>query len=291
MTRSPFKVRHSVITAFGRRRFALLAAVLAPLSWLACNQKVEPTSIVLATTTSVYDSGLLGYLLPHFREQTGIDVRVVAVGTGQALELGRRGDADVLITHAPRAESLFVVQGFGEERRPFMRNHFVLVGPTSDPARVRQATGILDALRRIARARARFVSRGDDSGTHQRELQLWVTLKLNPTGEWYIRSGSGMAQTLRVASELRAYTLTDLATYLANRDKLKLTVLIDRDRLLENTYSVIVVRRDKPDEQRLLAARTFESFLFRDETKAIIRNFRDKKTGIPLFEPLEAGAQ
>ena len=252
----------------------------------SCSTESARTTIVLATTTSVYDAGLLQRLLPPFESSTAVDVKVIAVGTGQALELGRRGDADVLITHAPKAESLFVARGYGERRLPFMRNQFVVVGPPGDPAGIAGSPTVVDAFTRIATSRSSFVSRADGSGTHLKEKEVWRRASLRPSGDWYVRCGAGMAQTLRVASELGAYTLTDRGTFLANRRHLRLQELFRGDPLLHNVYSVILVRHENPREPRAQAAEALARFLLSDEAKSIIATFREKQTGQLLFEPL-----
>ena len=181
-------------------------------------------SLTLATTTSTQDSGLLDVLVPLFTKETGIEVKVVAVGSGQALEIGRRGDADVLLTHAPEAEQRFMSDGHGESRREVMYNDFVLVGPKDDPAHVQGtdfagAAAIVDALRQIAAAKATFVSRGDESGTHMKEKAIWEKATVTPQGDWYLSAGSGMAATLRLASERRGYVLADRGTFLSQQEQ------------------------------------------------------------------------
>ena len=205
-----------------------------------CAAKPMP-SITLATTTSVQDSGLLDTLVPMFREQTGIEVKVVAVGTGQALQLARRGDADVLIVHDPESEQRFMDEGQGESRRQIMHNDFVLVGPPDDSAGLKSAKSIVAAFQQIASKRALFVSRGDESGTHLREKAIWKKAGIMPEGEWYLRAGGGMGLILGIANEKRAYSLSDRGTYLAIRDKLDLTIIREGDPILLNRYSVMVV--------------------------------------------------
>ncbi len=195
-------------------------------------------SLILATTTSTQDSGLLDELLPAFTRDTGWQVKTLAVGSGQALELGRRGEADVLLVHSPAAEQKFVAEGTAGQRRLVMHNDFVLVGPPADPAGIRGAPSV-DAMSKIAANQALFVSRGDDSGTHAREKELWTRAGITPGGAGYQSTGQGMAATLRVASEKGGYTLTDRATYLANRDSLQLAVLSEGDPSLLNVYHVI----------------------------------------------------
>lgn len=258
---------------------------IASLLWLSgCRNTPEPVeTITLATTTSTRDSGLLDTLLPVFRRQTGIDVKVVAVGTGQALEMGRRGDADVLLTHAPDAEKQFVADGFGEHRTLVMYNDFVLVGPRDDPANVRDANSVVAAFAQVVDSKSSFVSRGDESGTHMREREIWEHADLTPTGGWYIEAGSGMAQTLRVANEKNAYTLADRGTFLAQRQGLEVVILCEGDSQLHNQYAVIPVNPETHSHVNSKAARRFAEFLTSDETQAMIAKFGIDRFGQPLF--------
>jgi tungstate transport system substrate-binding protein len=239
----------------------------------------------LATTTSTQDSGLLDYLLPDFRQQTGIEVKVVAVGTGQALELGRRGDADVLLTHAPAAEEKFMAEGFGSERHRVMYNDFVVAGPKADPAGVRGKTSAAEVFRQIAQAGSLFVSRDDESGTHQKEREVWAKAGVEPQGPWYVRAGAGMAQALRMATEKQAYLLTDRATFLALRKELELEILVQGDALLLNRYAVIVVNPQKHPHVRHDAARQFAEFLISPAVQRKIADFGKDKYGEALFFP------
>ncbi len=252
------------------------------------SQPAVTSSITLATTTSARDSGLLDVLAPRFREQTGIEVKVVAVGSGQALELARRGDADVLLTHSPAAEQKFVDEGFGIERREVMHNDFVIVGPPSDPAGVKGESSVSTALALIANAQSPFVSRGDESGTHVMEKQLWSTAVIEPRGDWYIEAGAGMAEVLRMASEKRAYTLCDRGTYLAQRPNLELKILSSGDPQLVNRYSVILVNPEKQPGANAQGARKFADFLLSEETQAAIARFGVDKYGEPLFFPRQS---
>jgi tungstate transport system substrate-binding protein len=271
----------------GVRRLLTAWACAALLAAAGCRSEQAPT-LTLATTTSTQDSGLLDVLVPRFRRETGIEVKVVAVGTGQALELGRRGDADVLLAHDPDAEAKFVAAGFGLGRRPVMWNDFVLVGPPADPAGVKGQASAAAALARIARARAAFVSRADESGTHAREKAVWRRAGVEPQGDWYLRAGAGMAQVLRVASEKRAYALTDRGTFLAQRRGLDLAVLLEGDPLLVNPYSVILVNPAKHAHIRQEAARRFADFLLAAETQKVIADFGKDRFGQPLFFAGEA---
>jgi len=232
------------------------------LASVGCSyQDGTPAAITLATTTSTRDSGLLGVLVPMFQKETGIEVKVVAVGSGQALELGRRGDADVLLTHAPAAEKKFMDDGFGADRRAVMQNDFVLVGSTEDPARVKGEKSIVLAFTRIAATEALFVSRGDNSGTHMKERAIWRRAKIDPKGASYIQAGAGMAAALRMADHRRAYTLSDRGTFLAQRKNLDLVVLCEGDPQLLNFYSVILVSHDRHPQNNHEAARRFADFL------------------------------
>jgi len=266
---------------------------LVPLLLLAvagCGGSADsPATITLATTTSTRDSGLLDVLVPVFERQTGIEVKVVAVGSGQALEMGRRGDADVLLTHAPDAEKKFVAGGHGTERRLVMHNAFVLVGPPPDPANVREADSITAALTRIAESGADFVSRGDQSGTHMKERRIWKQAGTSPQGPWYIEAGSGMAQTLRTAGEKGAYTLSDRGTFLAQQDGLDLAILFSGDPMLRNQYAVIPVSPKKHPHVQADAARRFADFLLLPEAQAMIGAFGVEKYGEALFFPHEPG--
>jgi tungstate transport system substrate-binding protein len=240
-------------------------------------------SLTLATTTSTQDSGLLDVLVPRFRSQTGIEVKVVAVGTGQALELGGRGDADVLLVHDPTAEKHFMDEGFGALRQEVMHNDFLLVGPPEDPAGVKGQAAIAEAFTRIGRQEAPFVSRGDRSGTHLKERAVWHRAGIEPRGAWYLQAAAGMAQVLRVADQKRAYTLTDRGTFLAQRQGLSLVALSEGDPLLRNQYSVIVVNPAKHPHVHEQAARQFAQFLLAPETRKVIAEFGTDRFGQPLF--------
>ena len=239
--------------------------------------------IILATTTSTQDSGLLDALVPVFERTTGYVAKTVAVGTGQALVMGRRGDADVLLVHAPAEEEKFMAAGHGIKRQPFMYNDFVLLGPASDPARLSTARLVLDALRKIAASQAPFVSRGDNSGTHILERQLWAEAGIQPAGKWYQQSGQGMGQTLIIASDKRAYTLTDRASYLSLRKRIDFSILFKGDAKLYNIYSVILVNPQKSASINEAGARAFFDFVLSPEALNIIKTFGAEKYGEPLF--------
>lgn len=245
-------------------------------------------SLVLATTTSVRDSGLLDALMPVFNRQENIEVKVVAVGSGQALELGRRGDADVLVTHAPELEQQFVDEGYADKRRPFMRNEFVIVGPADDPAGIKGQRDGAAAMKTLAERQGRFVSRGDESGTHVMERTLWRRAGVSPSGDWYIEAGTGMAATLRLAHEKVAYTLTDRGTYLTLRGELQLAVLVAGDPALDNVYSVMTINPVKHPHVNSAAAEKFADFLLSPEGQHAIETFGVKEFGEPIFFPLDA---
>lgn len=242
-------------------------------------------AITLATTTSTRDSGLLDAIVPMFEKQHGIHVRVVAVGSGQALEMGRRGDVDVLLTHAPEAEETFVEQGFGINRRGVMYNDFVLVGPADDPALIKGEASVCEAVRKIRASNSPFVSRGDNSGTHMKEQKIWSQAELQPTGEWYLEAGSGMAATLRVASEKQAYALCDRGTFLSQQDSLELAILSEGDAILRNDYAVIPISPEQHPHVRATAAEKFATFLQAPATQKAIAEFGKEKFGQPLFFP------
>jgi len=243
-------------------------------------------NIILATTTSTQDSGLLDVLVPMFEDESGYSVMVIAVGSGQAIEMGSRGDADVVLAHSPRAEEEFVARGDGIERNWVMYNDFIIVGPQADPAGVAQAADAADALTRIFNAGARFTSRGDDSGTHTKELGLWSKASLDPTGQsWYAETGQGMGATLQVASQQGAYTLSDRATFLAQRDNLDLEIVNEGDGSLLNPYTVIVVNPDVHSGVNAAGARAFAAFLVRDDIQDVIAAFGMDEFGEPLFFP------
>lgn len=225
----------------------------------------------LATTTSTENSGLLAELLPRFTEETGIPVHVIAVGTGKALRLGRDGDVDVVLVHAPAAEQEFVAAGYGDKRYPVMHNDFVIVGPAADPAGVRQASDAAEALRRIAESRALFVSRGDNSGTHKKELALWRQAGEQPDGSWYREVGQGMGKVLQMADQLQAYTLTDRGTWLAYQGRLELELLLEGDPDLFNPYGIIPV-----------SAKRYPDINYRG-AMALIRWITDPKRGQKLI--------
>ncbi len=240
-------------------------------------------TLILATTTSLQDSGLLDSLVPRFEEQSGMTVKTIAVGSGQALKLGSQGNADILLTHDPEEELLFMQEGYGIERIPLMANQFVLVGPPYDPAQV-AGDSIHAALHKIAQSQATFISRGDQSGTHKTEQGLWAKAGIQPYPEpWYLESGQGMAATLMIASEKGAYTLTDRATFLVMRAQLKLVILVEGDPELLNLYHIILVNPQRFAQVNYTAAKAFARFLTSKQTQDFIRQFGQVEYGEPLF--------
>jgi tungstate transport system substrate-binding protein len=263
-----------------------LHLVLLALTLTVASCRGDRTDLLLASTTSTEDSGLFDVLLPAFMEaHPGVDVRVTAVGTGQALELGRRRDADVLLVHAPAAESTFVAGGYGTVRCEVMYNDFVVAGPPSDPAGIRGAGSASAALSAVAAAGAPFISRGDDSGTHKKERALWEASGVTPAGGWYMEVGQGMAEALRMAAQERAYVLTDRASYLSRREGLELAVLVEGDPALFNQYSVIPVTGASHPE----AARAFAVWITGEEAQALVGAFGRDRFDRALFVPNASG--
>ncbi len=272
--------------------FLALALILA-ISLAGCSQsggektrQVKPAKeLVLATTTSTYDSGLLDAILPDFEAKTGIKVDVVAVGTGQALKLGEAKDAVVLLVHAKSREEKFVAEGYAPFRKDVMYNDFVIVGPPDDPAGIRGMTDAAAAFKKIADAWAPFISRGDESGTHIKELGIWEKAGVKPEGDWYLSAGQGMGAVLTMASELRAYTLSDRATYLSRRDGLDLDILVEGDPILFNQYGVLPIAQDEAHQDKFAAAMAFVDWITNPETQALIAEFGKDKYGQQLFYP------
>jgi tungstate transport system substrate-binding protein len=265
----------------------LIVLCILIISLVACSKETVPEDpdVILATTTSTQDSGLLDILVPDFEAKNNYVIKTVAVGTGQALEMGRKGDADVLFVHAPAAEKEFMDGGYGSERFLIMHNDFVIVGPANDPAGIKGSTSAGEALATIASSGSTFVSRGDDSGTNKKELALWKATGITPEGEWYKESGQGMAATLKITSELSGYTLTDRATYLHNMKVLDLDILAEGDPALMNIYHVILVNPEKWPHINKSGARAFAEYLVSHETQTLIGEYGIDEFGQPLFYP------
>lgn len=243
------------------------------------------TELILATTTSVRDSGLLDVLIPLFEAKSGLKVKMVAVGTGAALKLGQDGNADVLLVHSPAAELDLMSKGFGKDRFLIMHNGYIIVGPSTDPAGIKGLATAKEAFTKIADTKSIFVSRGDDSGTNKAELAIWKGAGITPSGDWYLSTGSGMGDTLRVTSEKGGYTLTDLATYLALKDTLQLDILVQGDKALLNIYHVITVNPEKWPMVNYTGAKAFADFIVSPEIQEVIAAFGKDKYGQSLFFP------
>ena len=241
-------------------------------------------SIVLASTTSTDQSGLFGFMLPKFEARTGIKVKVVALGTGQALDTGRRGDADVLLVHDRPAEDKFVAEGFGVERRDVMYNDFIVVGPKADPARLKQTKDVVDGFKRLAAASALFVSRGDKSGTNAAELRFWKDAGIDPKG-WsgYKEAGSGMGPTLNMSAAMGAYTLADRGTWLSFKNRQDLEIVLEGDKRLFNPYGVMLVNPAKHPHVKSAAGMKFIEWITSPEGQAVIADY--KINGEQLFFP------
>jgi tungstate transport system substrate-binding protein len=243
-------------------------------------------NVILATTTSTQDSGLLDVLVPLFQKQRGYTVKTVAVGTGQALALAAKGDADVALVHAPSLEREYVAKGTLLNRRLVMYNDFVIIGPKEDPAKIRSQKSTVAAFKAIEQAKAGFVSRGDNSGTHILEKSLWKAAGIEPKGPWYIESGQGMGATLTIASERHLYTLTDRGTFLALGKSLRLAVLVEGDRVLFNIYSVMEVNPANGPRINTAGGKAFADFMVAPQTQAVIRSFGTDRFGQSLFYPV-----
>lgn len=251
----------------------------APVIEVPANQIV-----ILATTTSTQDSGLLDVLVPLFQEQTGYTVQTIAVGSGEAMKLGEEGNADVLLVHAPASEETFMEAGNGTDRLLVMHNDFIIVGPAADPAGINGMTSANEAFQAIFEKGVAFVTRGDDSGTHKKELALWKAAGFDPAGQaWYLETGQGMGASMTVASEKEAYILTDRSTYLANQDHYKLELLVEGDNSLLNIYHVITVNQSKWEKVNYEGALAFARFMIEPATQDLIAEFGVDKFGQPLF--------
>jgi len=266
------------------RSFAVTFALLLAAS-VAFAAPVQKT-LILATTTSTQDSGLLDELLPVFQKQTGYFVKTISVGSGQAMKMGEKGEADVLLVHSPDAEKKFMEQGFGVNRKLVMHNDFIILGPASDPAKIKGQKSAKEALKQIAAANALFLSRGDNSGTHALEKKLWKATGINQEGQkWYQQTGLGMGQTLSVAAEKNGYTIADRGTYLSLKKNLGLVILVEGDAALLNIYHVIDVNPAKWPKVNAAGAKAFSDFMVSKKTQKIIKTYGVSKYGAPLFFP------
>lgn len=246
----------------------------------------EQKTIILATTTSTQDSGLLDVLIPIFEKKTGYFVKTIAVGSGQAMVMGQKGEADVLLVHSPAAEQKFVADGFGINRRLVMHNDFVVVGTPEDPAKIKGIKSASETFKKIASSKSLFLSRGDNSGTHAKENEVWKAAGINPEKEkWYLQTGLGMGHTLNVAGEKKGYTLADRGTYLALKKNLGLDILAEGDAILLNIYHVIEVNTAKWPKVNAGGGKAFADFMIARETQEAIKTFGTDKFGSPLFFP------
>jgi len=259
----------------------LLLVTIAPLS-----AEAQKAPVILSTTTSTQDSGLLDVLVPLFERQTGHSVKTIAVGTGQALALAARGEADVVLAHAPALEKKYVAEGKMLNRRLVMYNDFVIIGPAEDPAKIKGTKKAADAMKAIAASGARFVSRGDNSGTHTLEKALWKLAGVEPQSGWYIESGQGMGATLGIADDRKAYTLTDRGTYLAFQKRVRLPILLEGDKPLLNIYSVMEVNPGNGPRVNTAGGKAFADFMVSADVQRIIKTFGVDKYGQALFVPV-----
>jgi len=264
--------------------FALLTSLLVFPSTAAAQPAQK--NVILATTTSTQDSGLLDVLIPMFEKKTGYFVKTIAVGSGQAMAMGAKGEADVLLVHSPAAEKKFMADGNGVERRLVMHNDFIIVGPPSDPAKIKGMKKAAEAFKKIAASGSVFMSRGDKSGTHAKEMDIWKTAGVKYEGEkWYQQTGLGMGQTLAVAAEKKTYTLADRGTYLALKKGLGLDILVEGDGILLNIYHVIEVNPKKWTKANFAGGKAFADFMVSKDVQAVIKTFGVEKFGSPLFFP------
>jgi tungstate transport system substrate-binding protein len=271
-----------------RQKLLVLAFFLTGLILVPTTQAADSKdkNVILSTTTSTQDSGLLDVLVPLFEKQTGYSVKTVSVGTGQALAMAAKGDADVALVHAPSLEKKHVADGKLLNRRLVMYNDFVIIGPKEDPAKIKPAKTALAALKLIEQSKSSFVSRGDNSGTHNLEKTLWKEAGIQPKGDWYIEAGQGMGATLNIANERNAYTITDRGTYLALRNRVTLPILVKGDKVLLNIYSVMEVNPSNGPRVNAAGGKAFADFMVAPQTQNVIKNFGVEKFGQPLFVPV-----
>lgn len=268
-------------------KIKFLVLLIVSIFIVSCNaESTQRPSLLLVSTTSTQDSGLLDVLLPAFTAKTGYEVQLVAVGSGQALKIGEQGNADVILLHSPAAEKEFVANGFGIDRRLVMHNDFVVVGPPSDPASLRSQPTLDSVFKAIFSTGSTFVSRGDESGTHVKELALWKQSGLDPHGQpWYLETGQGQGATLSIASEKGGYAITDRGTFLAYKSNVDLEILYEGDPFLLNVYHVITVNPEKFPTINLAGAKAFADFITSPEGQKMIGDFGVEKYGQPLFFP------
>lgn len=262
----------------------LILAGLSPANAVPAQPKQK--NIILATTTSTQDTGLLDVLIPMFEKKTGYFVKTIAVGSGQAMTMGAKGEADVLLVHSQAAEQKFMADGNGVNRRLVMHNDFIIVGPPADPATIKQSKKAAEGFKKISLSGALFISRGDNSGTNAKEKEIWKAAGVQPEGQkWYQQTGLGMGQTLSVAAEKKGYTLADRGTYLAMKKNLGLDILLEGDAVLLNIYHVIEVNHAKWPKVNATGAKAFADFMVSREVQAIVKTYGVEKFGSPLFFP------
>lgn len=267
-------------------KYVRLFFLFSILSYLAFPAAAQQKNIILATTTSMQDSGLLDVLLPMFEKKTGYFVKTIAVGSGQAMAMGQKGEADVLLVHSPAAEKKFMAEGYGINRKIIMHNDYIIVGPPNDPAKIKGRKPTSEAFKKLASEKGLFLSRGDHSGTHSKEREIWKSAGINPEGEkWYQQTGLGMGQTLNVAAEKRGYTLADRGTYLALKKSLGLEILVEGDAILLNLYYGIEVNPLKWPKVNAAGGKAFAEFLISKDAQNIIKTYGVEKFGSPLFFP------
>jgi len=265
-------------------RSKLVLMIGSCLLWAFAVSALAQERLRLATTTSTENTGLLKALLPPFEERNGCKVDVIAVGSGQSLKLGEQGDVDVILAHAPELEEKFMKEGFGVSRRYVMSNDFIILGPAEDPAQIKDLKGASAAFKRIAETKSPFVSRGDKSGTHVKELAIWKAAGIRPKGKWYLEAGKGMGEVLNMAHEKQAYTLSDRGTYLAYRNKTSSVILCQGDPILANPYHILAVNPHRFPHARYQLAMKLIEWVTSPEGQKIIGDFKDK-SGNRLFVP------
>ena len=263
-----------------------LLALLVVLFLTGNPVQAQQKNIILATTTSTQDSGLLDVLIPMFEKKTGFFVKTIAVGSGQAMAMGQKGEADVLLVHSPAAEKKFVAEEYGVNRRLVMHNDYIVVGPAEDPAKIKGMKNTVEIFKKVASEAGLFMSRGDNSGTHAKEKSIWAAAKINPEGQkWYQQTGLGMGQTLNVTSEKKGYALADRGTYLALKKNLHLDILGEGDAILLNIYHVIEVNPAKFPKVNVSGGKAFSDFMVSKEAQDVVKTFGVEKFGSPLFFP------
>ena len=275
------------------KRFGKIGIVAAALLFIACvcyvapeNVMAKQKNVILATTTSTQDTGLLDVLNPIFEKKTGYFVKTISVGSGQAMAMGKKGEADVLLVHSQDAEKKLVAEGYGINRRLVMHNDYIIIGPPGDPAGIKGLKSGTEAFKKIASAQSIFMSRGDNSGTNAKEKAIWKKAEINPEGQkWYQQTGLGMGQTIAIAAEKKVYTLADRGTYLALKKNLGLDILVEGDAILLNIYHVIEVNPNKWPKVNAAGAKAFADFMVSRQVQGIIKTFGVDKYGSPLFFP------